>query len=113
MTKRTRYDYDIRRGTRRHETDYSGCGVVVVVLLMVGTLVFFVGILVHQTNEAATAVPKKRHDSLGVIYTNDGTPMYEYVFTDPDSGLQYLICPGVGQCERMNRDGTQMGVTDR
>lgn len=108
-----RYDYDIRRGTRRRDTDYSGCGVVVVVLLMFSLLAGFCAVLAKQTNEGATAVPKKRHDSLGVVYTNDGTPMYEYVFTDPDSGLQYLICPGVGQCERMNRDGTQMGVTDR
>ena len=111
MTKRTRYDYDIRRGTRRKDAQLSGWGVAVVIMLMVGILVFFCGLLAHQINQAAKSVPKKTHDSMTVTDTYDGEKIRYYVMVDPDTGLQYVVNDRGGMCPRYDREGEQMGVT--
>lgn len=114
MTKRTRYDYDIRRGTRRRDTDYSGGVVVVVVVLILSMLGVFFGILAKQTNDAATGKARKQaHDSLTATATYDGQLIRWYVLIDPDTGMQYLVNDRGGCCPRLDADGEQMGVTDR
>ena len=114
MTKRTRYDYDVRRPTRRRDTNYSGFGVVLVVLLMLAMLGTFCGILAKQTNDAATGKARKQaHDSLTATATYDGQLIRWYVLIDPDTGMQYLVNDCGGCCPRYDSDGTQMGVTDR
>ena len=112
MSHRSKYDYDIRRGTKRRETDYSGCMVVVVVLLMLSMLGVFFGVLAKQTNDAATK-SRQKHDSLTATTTYDGQLIRWYVLIDPDTGMQYLVNDRGGCCPRLDADGEQMEVTDK
>lgn len=59
--------------------------------------------------------PKKdpTHDSLGPVYTYDGEgTMRVYVFTDPDSGVQYLVSDKGGITPRLGQNGHIIGVVD-
>ena len=112
MSHRSKYDYDIRRGTKRRETDHSGCVVVVVVVLILSMLGVFCGILAKQTNDAATK-SRQKHDSLTATTTYDGQLIRWYVLIDPDTGMQYLVNDRGGCCPRLDADGEQMEVTDR
>lgn len=59
--------------------------------------------------------PKKdpTHDSLGPVYTYDGEgTMRVYVFTDPDSGVQYLVNDKGGITPRLGKNGHIIGVID-
>lgn len=59
--------------------------------------------------------PKKdpTHDSLGPVYTYDGEgTMRVYVFTDPDSGVQYLVSDKGGITPRLGKNGHIIGVVD-
>lgn len=108
---RSRYDYDVRQPTRRKEVQMTGCGVVVVVVLMVGALVGFCLALAYEVNKEATAKPKQTHDSMTVTDTYNGEKIRYYVMIDPDTGLQYVVNDRGGMCPRYNRDGEQMGAT--
>ena len=112
MSHRSKYDYDIRRGTKRRETDHSGCVVVVVVVLILSMLGVFCGILAKQTNDAATK-SRQKHDSLTATTTYDGQLIRWYVLIDPDTGMQYLVNDRGGCCPRYGSDGEQMEVTDK
>lgn len=103
-----KYGYDIRRAQKRR--DRSGWGVGIVCLIVIVMFVAIAVKLAMEVNESANAKPKIMHDSLGMVYTYNGEIIREYVFTDPDSGLQYLINDRGGQSPRWNRDGTQMYV---
>lgn len=109
-----RYEYDIRQGTKRHDKDYSGFWVAVVVLLMVGVLAIFAGLMVRRINESATERPRTQtHDSMTVNYTSDGQAIKWYVMTDPDTGVQYVVNDMGGCCLRVTKDGSPMYVGAR
>lgn len=51
--------------------------------------------------ETAEKSEYPKHDSLGIVYTYNGEdPIRVYVFTDSDTGLQYLITDKGGVCLR-------------
>ena len=63
-------------------------------------------VLVRQVNDAATAAPEPviRHDSLDVTRTYNGEMIRWYVFTDPDTQVQYLVNDRGGVCVREGRE---------
>lgn len=42
----------------------------------------------------------KSMDSMGRVYTNDGTPIDLYVITDPDRGTEFVVGSRGGVCVR-------------
>lgn len=42
----------------------------------------------------------KAMDSMGRVYTNDGTPIDLYVITDPDRGTEFVVSSRGGVCVR-------------
>ena len=54
--------------------------------------------------------PYPSHDSLGPTYLYDGKDVIRwYVFTDPDSGIQYLVNDRGGCTPRLDSTGREMG----
>lgn len=51
-----------------------------------------------------------KHDSLAPTYTYDGEVIRWYVFTDPDSGVQYLVNDRGGVTPRLDQYGDILGV---
>lgn len=66
---------------------------------------------VTETHDEAPA-PKITHDSLAPTYTYDGDIIRTYVFTDPDSGVQYLVTDKGGITPRLGKNGHIIGVVD-
>lgn len=66
---------------------------------------------VTEAHEEAPA-PKITHDSLAPTYTYDGDIIRTYVFTDPDSGVQYLVSDKGGITPRLGKNGHIIGVVD-
>lgn len=50
------------------------------------------------------------HDSLAPTYTHDGEIIRWYVFTDPDSSVQYLVNDRGGCTPRLDQYGNVIGV---
>ena len=71
------------------------------IVLGLGLVIY---VLAKQTNDAATAQPTVRHDSLDVTRTYDGGMIRWYVFTDPDTQVQYLVNDRGGCCVREKRE---------
>lgn len=71
----------------------NGCLTALVCGMLVAFVVFVVALVFKQVNESATAGPSTvvRHDSLGPTHTYDGEIIRWYVFTDPDTQVQYLV----------------------
>ena len=82
------------------------CGFMALVLL--ASLVF--GLTRDLPSKQAQVEPKVTHDSLGPTYTHDGEIIRWYVFTDPDTGIQYLVSDRGGCCPRLDEYGNIMGV---
>lgn len=63
--------------------------------------------------EAPAPKTDPTHDSLGPVYTYNGKgTMRVYVFTDPDSGVQYLVNDKGGITPRLGQNGHIIGVVD-
>ena len=89
----TRYDYDIRRGMRRHENDGSAAWrVILVCLLILALFSTIAGVLVKQVNDAATAHPT----SIAKVRTDDGNTIKVYRVTV--GGHEYLVNDRGGMC---------------
>lgn len=70
-----------------------------------------------ETGEAGRSESKQveakiTHDSLAPTYTYDGQIIRTYVFTDPDSGVQYLVTDAGGITPRLGTNGHIIGVVD-
>ena len=52
----------------------------------------------------------RTHDSLAATYTYDGEVIRWYVFTDPDSSVQYLVNDRGGCTPRIDQYGNIVGV---
>ena len=74
-----------------------------VCMFIVMGLGLVVYVLVRQVNDAATE-PTIRHDSMGATHTYDGETIRWYVFTDPDTQIQYLVNDRGGCCVRERRE---------
>ena len=74
------------------------------------------GMSAQQTEELPHNAPAPKdptHDSLGPVYTYNGEgTMRVYVFTDTDSGVQYLVSDKGGVTPRLGKNGHIIGVVD-
>lgn len=84
----------------------NGCLTALVCGLILAFVVFVVALVFKQVNDSATAGPSPvvRHDSLGPTHTYDGEIIRWYVFTDPDTQVQYLVNDRGGCVRREKRE---------
>lgn len=104
----------------RHDTVPSnGSTLALVVVALV--LIIGVGVwtwlnqreVIATSNDSEQTEHLITHDSLGPVYTYNGEgTMRVYVFTDPDSGIQYLISDKGGITPRLGKNGHIIGVID-
>ena len=109
----TQYRYEAT--PRRKRGIPSGAAVAavsaLVVLLLVGAYLLGATGHIRAASEAEQRPARKiTHDSLGPVYTYDGEIMREYVFVDPETGVQYLVNDRGGQTERRDRNGKVRGA---
>lgn len=91
----------------------SGLRVLLVCLIVVAMLVAaLIWDYTHDLSTEAELRPVRTHDSLGPTYTYDGALTIRwYVFTDPDTGVQYLVNDLGGCTPRLDQWGEPMGIT--
>lgn len=78
-------------------------------LVLIASLVF--GLTRDLPSKQAQAEPKVTHDSLAPTYTYDGELTIRwYVFTDPDTSVQYLVNDLGGCTPRLDQYGHVIGV---
>lgn len=70
----------------------------IIFLLIYGIFVDPIGAQAEMTSD------KKTHDSLGISYTYNGEEVRWYVFTDPDTNVQYLFNDQGGVTPRLGID---------
>lgn len=105
---------------RKHRERPSAAAVVLLVCIL-GTILSVI-LLVSITQETSEPLPDEapappvearvKHDSLAPIYTYNGEIIRTYVFTDPDSGVQYLVNDRGGMTPRLDTNGHVIGVQD-
>lgn len=86
----------------------TAMGVAVEAALAVGIMMAATGIVIDALGIAEPTVAEAAekgptHDSLGVTWTYDGEAIRWYVFTDPDTGVQYLV-NDMGGCVRRDAE---------
>lgn len=94
----TRYDYDVRRPMRRKEADTSGCGVVMVCVVLVCMLAGILLAFAKQVNDRAKAMPPT---SVAKVRTDGGGTIRVYSVTI--DGTEYLVTDRGGIAERGSR----------
>ncbi len=90
----------------------SGCAVLAVCLIVVMLLLSaLIWDYAHDMPTEAELRPARTHDSLAPTYTYDGQLTIRwYVFTDPDTGVQYLVNDLGGCTPRLDQSGEPMGI---
>lgn len=104
----------------RRQRERPDAGAVVFVVCVIGlvlslVLLALIGTRERQAEELPDEAPvtaKVTHDSLAPTYTYDGEIIRTYVFTDPDTGVEYLVNDRGGCTPRLDGHGDVMGVTD-
>lgn len=105
---------------RRRQKERPSAAAVVLLVCVLGTILSVI-LLFSITRETAEPLPGEapapveatiKHDSLAPTYTYDGEIIRWYVFTDPDSGVQYLVNDRGGCTPRLGTNGHVMGVQD-
>lgn len=113
MTHGRRVNYT-GRPTPREKRKLPSDGTTIVFLLIVIAVLSFLlvrGVAQGQTgNVQAEQEHKITHDSLAPTYTYDGEIIRWYVFTDPDSSVQYLVNDRGGCTPRLDQYGNIIGV---
>lgn len=94
----SRYDYDVRRPMRRKDAEVSGCGVVMVCVLLVCMLAGIALVLAKQVNDRAAATPPT---SVAKVRTDEGGTIRVYSVTI--DGVEYLVTDRGGIAERGDR----------
>lgn len=104
----------------RRKKERPSAAAVVLLVCILGTILSVI-LLVSITQETSEPLPDEapapagatiKHDSLAPTYTHDGEIIRWYVFTDPDSGVQYLVNDRGGCTPRLGTNGHVMGVQD-
>lgn len=90
----------------RREDDGASPFRVIIGIVIVFLLVIVAGWLFTRNIENHhSATPYPRHDSLGPTYLHDGQSVIRwYVFTDPDTGVQYLVNDRGGTTPRLQKE---------
>ena len=101
MRKDVRYATPRSRPPREVPVGWISALVCMLLVLGLGLIAY---VLARQVNESAKMEPTVRHDSLDVTRTYNGELIRWYVFTDPDSGVQYLVNDRGGVCVRERRE---------
>lgn len=105
----------------RRQKERPSAAAVVLLVCLLGAIVSTLLLLsiAKETSkpiaDEAPAPPKASkitHDSLAPTYTYDGEIIRTYVFTDPDSGVQYLVTDAGGITPRLGKNGHIIGVQD-
>lgn len=94
----SRYDYDVRRPTRRKDAEVSGCGVVMLCVLLVCMLAGILLAFAKQVNDRAKAMPPT---SVAKVRTDKGGTIRVYSVTV--DGVEYLVTDRGGIAERGSR----------
>lgn len=98
--------YPTRR--KRRDASYDPVLVLFFLLLCLGILASVTWGLTHitptETEQTQAQVHKITHDSLAPTYTYDGEVIRWYVFTDPDTDVQYLVNDRGGCTPRLGID---------
>lgn len=108
---------------RRRQKERPSAAAVVLLICIIGAILSVILLIsITQEERTAEALPdnapappveaKIKHDSLAPIYTYDGEIIRTYVFTDPDSGVQYLVTDAGGITPRLGKNEHIIGVTD-
>ena len=87
-------------------------GTVVLCLFILALFAIVVGTVVYlvRTDTPTARDRFSAHDSLDVTRTYDGEMIRWYVFTDPDSGAQYLVNDRGGVTPRLDGFGNPKGT---
>lgn len=81
-------------------------GIIIVFMLVILAGLYFT----KKVESHHSATPYPSHDSLGPTYLYDGKSVIRwYVFTDPDSGVQYLVNDRGGCTPRLEKPVREMG----
>ncbi len=80
----------------------------VLIVLAAAAATYVIGSRIDVTTEAEQR-PPTTHDSLAVNYTYDGEIIRWYEFTDPDTGIKYLVNDRGGCTPRLDMYGEPMG----
>ena len=105
----------------RRRKERPSAAAVVLLVCLIGAILSVLLLLSIWSKETGEALPdeapapkekKITHDSLAPTYTYDGEIIRTYVFTDPDSGIQYLVTDAGGITPRLGKNGHIIGVTD-
>lgn len=105
---------------RRRQKERPSAAAVVLLVCVLGTILSVI-LLFSITRETAEPLPGEapapveatiKHDSLAPTYTYNGEIIRWYVFTDPDSGVQYLVNDRGGCTPRLGTNGHIIGVVD-
>lgn len=91
----SRYDYDVRRPMKRKDHQHSGCGVVVVCILVLG---LFAGIVVAIFKQVNDAAKQTSPTSVAKVRTDDGDSIRLYSVTV--DGTEYLVSDRGGLCKK-------------
>ena len=97
MRRDVKYATPRSRPPREVPVGWISAALCLLVVLGLGLIVY---VLAKQVNDAATAQPTIRHDSMGATHTYNGETIRWYVFTDPDTQVQYLVNDRGGCCVR-------------
>lgn len=97
----SRYEYDIRRPTRRRDDDsLSVFASITACIIIVGVVAAVLYFLVRDLNQRAKMQPKTTHDSMCAVHTYNGETIRFYVMVDPDTQVQYVVNDRGGMCVR-------------
>ena len=98
-----------KRPHKRHD-GASAYRAVIGIIVMVMTMIAIAWWFTKKVESRHRATPYPSHDSLGPTYLYDGQSVIRwYVFTDPDTGKQYLVNDRGGCTPRLDSNGREMG----
>lgn len=113
MANRARKPISTRPTPRGRQDVPSGATTALFCLFMFALLALSLWWGITHLMPAESDKPKEaivKHDSLAPTYTHDGEIIRWYVFTDPDSSVQYLVNDRGGCTPRLNQYGNVVGV---
>lgn len=100
---------DTSRPQRRRDPAYTKGTVVLIAFLLF--MVAVCGVISYAATVALIKQPKTKSveytptvEPLGMIFEKDGSATDVYVFTDPDTDIQYLITQDGAICQRQDVD---------
>ena len=103
---------------RRRQKERPSAAAVVLLVCLIGAILSTILLISITTQEPlpdeapAPVEATIKHDSLAPTYTYDGEIIRWYVFTDPDSGVQYRVNDRGGCTPRLGTNGHIIGVVD-